>query len=120
MVKTLFQNSKAALIFAGLTIAGAVAMVGSQEDSGVLLEAVSVAEARANLKASAAQSGQAAPPPPSVFGEYKPQDPAGAAPNSGQAAGPASPAGSGEVFNPMKAPLASTAIVNPPETALPE
>ena len=36
MYKTVFQNSKAALLFAGLTIFGAVTMVGSPEDKGVL------------------------------------------------------------------------------------
>ncbi|PKP86055.1 MAG: hypothetical protein CVT77_19600 [Alphaproteobacteria bacterium HGW-Alphaproteobacteria-16] len=36
MYKTVFQNSRAALIFAGMTILGAVAMVGSPEDQGVL------------------------------------------------------------------------------------
>lgn len=36
MYKTVFQNSKAALIFAGMTIFGAVMMVGSPEDQGML------------------------------------------------------------------------------------
>ena len=40
MYKTLFQNSKAALLFAGMTILGAVMMVGSPEDEGVLDKAV--------------------------------------------------------------------------------
>lgn len=40
MYKVLFQNSKAALVFAGMTIIGAVTMVGSGEDSGVLTKAV--------------------------------------------------------------------------------
>ncbi len=36
MYKAVFQNSKAALIFAGLTIFGAVAMVGSSEEKGMV------------------------------------------------------------------------------------
>jgi hypothetical protein len=36
MYKALFQNSKAALIFAGLTIFGAAAMVGSSEEKGMV------------------------------------------------------------------------------------
>ena len=33
MYKTVFQNSKAALAFAAMTLFGAVAMVGTPEDS---------------------------------------------------------------------------------------
>jgi hypothetical protein len=40
MYKSVFQNSKAALVFAGMTIFGAVAMVGSPDDKGVLNKAV--------------------------------------------------------------------------------
>jgi len=36
MSRTLFENSKAALAFAGVTIFGAVVMVGSSESGGVL------------------------------------------------------------------------------------
>lgn len=36
MYKAVFQNSKAALIFAGLTIFGAAAMVGSSDDKGMV------------------------------------------------------------------------------------
>jgi len=40
MYKTLFQNSKAALLFAGMIIVGAVTMVGTPDDEGVLDKAV--------------------------------------------------------------------------------
>lgn len=40
MYKAVFQNSKAALLFAGMTIFGAVSMIGSPEDKGVLNKAV--------------------------------------------------------------------------------
>lgn len=40
MYKTVFQNSKGALVFAGLTIVGAVSMVGSPDNGGVLNTAV--------------------------------------------------------------------------------
>lgn len=36
MSRTLFENSKAALVFAGMTIVGALAMVGTEDSSGVL------------------------------------------------------------------------------------
>lgn len=41
MSRTLFENSKAALAFAAMTILGAVAMVGTSETGGVLGAAVS-------------------------------------------------------------------------------
>ncbi len=40
MYKTVFQNSKAALVFAGITIFGAVIMVGSPEDEGALTKTI--------------------------------------------------------------------------------
>jgi hypothetical protein len=40
MYKTLFQNSKAAMLFAAATVVGAVVMIGSPEDKGVLNKAV--------------------------------------------------------------------------------
>lgn len=40
MYKSVFQNSRSALAFAGMTIIGAVMMVGSPEDGGVLDKAV--------------------------------------------------------------------------------
>lgn len=40
MSKTLFENSKAALAFAAMTILGAVVMVGSEETGGVLDQTV--------------------------------------------------------------------------------
>jgi hypothetical protein len=40
MYKTLFQNSKAAMFFAAATVIGAVVMIGSPEDKGVLNKAV--------------------------------------------------------------------------------
>ena len=40
MYKTLFQNSKAALLFAVMTVISAVVMIGSPEDKGMLDKAV--------------------------------------------------------------------------------
>lgn len=70
LYKAVFKNSKVALLFAAIAIVSAVSMVGTSEDGGPLLDAVSKA------KASHAASGDAAPPPPppSVFGEYNPNE----------------------------------------------
>lgn len=50
MYKAVFQNSKIALLFAIMTIMSAVSMVGTSEDSGVLVKAADLAsEARQNM-----------------------------------------------------------------------
>lgn len=57
MSRTLFENSKAALAFAAVTLVGAVAMVGSSDNEGVLPR---VAEGLAEQTGNA---GEAAPAP---------------------------------------------------------
>jgi hypothetical protein len=119
MSRTLFENSKTALAFAGLTIFGAVAMVGTSENGGVLDSAVEsverqresmASEARAFAEARShgdAPSGQSAGAGSgSVFGEY-------GAPASGQpvAANP-SRAATGTMPGPMSAPFSATAMVD--------
>ena len=101
MYKTVFQNSKAALLFAGLTIIGAVSMVGSPEDKGVLDRAVDIFAAQRETVSNDAQvyaETQSVPDTPaaspgegwgggaSVFGEFAPGD---------SAVGPAVPASGG-------------------------
>jgi hypothetical protein len=109
MIKALFQNSRIALPFVVLTVLGAVSMVGSQEESGLLPKVVSFAEAQRSY-AGDAESAAAAPQPApaSVFGDYEPQQvasqplstPSGAADASGGS-------------NPMTAPMSSNAQVSP-------
>lgn len=77
MYKAVFQNSKVALLFAALTVVGAVRMVGSSEDGGVLVQVMDLAEsarddgAEVSVPAeSGPDRGSAADP---VFGEYDPQ-----------------------------------------------
>jgi hypothetical protein len=110
MYKAMFQNSKIALLFAIVTIMSAVSMVGTSEDSGLLLRAVSIVDAQRDRVASDAQafaearSVGDAPPPAPVFDEYAP----GSGPGPQQPA--ASPMG-GKGTGPMNAPLAPTARV---------
>lgn len=77
MYKAVFRNSKVALIFAVMTIISAVSMVGTSDDSGLLLRAVSEVQASRSVSAAHAggpgNAGQPAPPP-SVFGEYNPNE----------------------------------------------
>ena len=118
MSRTLFENSKAALAFAAITVIGAVSVVGTSDDGGVLTAVVERFGAKPEGQASAEQirsetpSDGDKPATPgagwagstSVFGDFtgKPpvpgQDPAATAQPSG---------------NPMTAPIAATAIVNP-------
>ncbi|MCZ8368563.1 MAG: hypothetical protein O9293_01130 [Porphyrobacter sp.] len=77
MYKAVFKNSKIALIFAVMTIISAVSMIGTSEDSGLLLRTVSEVKAsRSGSAAHAGGSGSAGQPaaPPSVFGEYNPHE----------------------------------------------
>jgi hypothetical protein len=89
MYKTLFQNSKAAMLFAVVTVVGAVVMVGSPEDKGVLNKAVDeFGEQRESFVEGAqtfAESQSVADEPidpeagwgsskSSVFGEYSPAE----------------------------------------------
>lgn len=117
MSRTLFENSKAALAFAAVTIVGAVAMVGTSEDSGVLPAVVERFGAKQGGQASAEQNRSETPSEgdkkatpgagwggsTSPFGDYSGQPPV-----PGQA--PEAPAQSN--VNPMTAPLSPTAIPN--------
>ena len=112
MSRTLFENSKAALAFAAVTIVGAVSMVGTSDDRGVLptlVERLGEKSANQGIIEQGSEGnvapGKAKAAPASVFGDYTGTNP------SGTAANPASgPASSGQVANPMTAPLAPTAI----------
>jgi len=123
MSRTLFENSKAALAFAAMTIIGAVAMVGTSDDSGVLPAVVErlgtkpaglagAGQAGAGQAGSEtpAQAGKTATPgagwggSTSPFGDYSGKPPVPGQPAGAQAAG---------AINPMTAPVSPTAIVNP-------
>lgn len=107
MYKAVFQNSKVALLFAGMTLFSAVSMVGTSEDKGALTEAVDRFGAQRSAVASEAaayaegRSEGDTPPPKPVFGEFENRAPSsgpGAKPNPGS--------------NPMTAPMSATAIVS--------
>jgi len=110
MSRTLFENSKAALAFAAVTIVGAVAMVGTSDNGGVLPAVVQKFSTQANGQAAPGQEGsgseggspEAQPTPKSVFGDYT------GTPQSGPL--PSAPGSAGG--NPMTAPVASTAVVS--------
>lgn len=78
MSRTLFENSKAALAFAGLILLGAITMVGTSENSGVLpTVADKLAEQRAanDARAFAEQQSVGEPTaPPAVFGDFDPAE----------------------------------------------
>lgn len=115
MSRTLFENSKAALAFAAITVIGAVSMVGTSDDGGVLTAVVerfgTMPEGQASAEqvssetpskdAKPAGAGWGSSSPTSVFGEFTGK------PSAGEADGDsAEPSG-----NPMTAPLAPTAVV---------
>ncbi len=117
MSRTLFENSKVALAFAAITVIGAVSMVGTSDDGGVLTAVVERFGAKPEGQASAEQIRSEAPSEgdkpatpgagwggsTSVFGDFSGK------PTAGQGAGAsAQPSG-----NPMTAPLAPAAVVNP-------
>ena len=119
MSRTLFENSKAALAFAAMTIFGAVAMVGTSEKGGVLDTAVETFANQRETIASdargfaAAQSKGDAPPEAGsgwgsepVFGEY------GADTAAQAVSGKSARAAASKVGGPMSAPFAATAIVS--------
>jgi hypothetical protein len=56
MYKAVFQNSKTALVFAGMTIFGAVSMVGTSEDAGLVSRAVDTVAAQRDSVASDAEA----------------------------------------------------------------
>ncbi len=117
MYKSVFQNSKAALAFAGLTLFSAVSLVGTSDDSGIIGKASDVIGAqRANIasEAQAFAGGQSQGDKPgkaeagsgsktAVFGEY------GA---DGKAVAKAPGAAANTGGNPMTAPLSPTAMVD--------
>lgn len=119
MSRTLFENSKAALAFAGMTLLGAVMMVGTSEKGGLLSRVDDIvadqrAQIAADAKAFAASQSVGDQPsasasgggkPGSVFGDY---DPAKAA-QPGPASVFTAPATGG---GPMTAPLAPGAVVD--------
>jgi hypothetical protein len=89
MYKAVFQNSKIALLFAGMTIIGAVSMVGSSEDEGILNKAVDrFGQEREAIADDAREFAEAQSVPdkvsdpaagwgssePSVFSDYQPGD----------------------------------------------
>ncbi len=112
MYKAVFQNSKVALLFAGMTLFSAVSMVGTKEDSGVLTKAVDRFGAERGAIASDAQAfaeSQSEGDTPgngdaeeAVFGNFNETTGPAATRRS------AKPKQSG---GPMSAPLSSTAIV---------
>jgi hypothetical protein len=115
MYKMVFQNSKAALAFVAMTVLGAVSMVGTPEDSGLVTRTADlIASQRASIASEAAayaegQSGEVAAKaePPSVFGEYTPADEAAA--QQALKLAPKGPPPPGH--NLMTAPLAPGAVV---------
>ena len=108
MYKMVFQNSKVALLFAIVTIMSAVSMVGTSEDSGLLLRVASLINGQRSHAAGPSdapgQPGEA-PPPPSVFGEYD----ASATSSASQVA--SAPPAYGNSYNPMTAPVSPGAVV---------
>lgn len=117
MYKSVFQNSKAALAFAGLTVFSAVSLVGTSDESGIVGTAAEfIGAQRANIasEAQAFAEGQSHGDKPgkadagleskgSVFGEY-------GADGKAVAKGTGGAANTGG--NPMTAPLSPTAMVD--------
>lgn len=109
MYKAVFQNSKVALLFAGMTLFSAVSMVGTSEEKGALTKAVDRFGAERSGFASDAAAfaegrseGDAPPQEKPVFGEFD---------GNGVPTAPGKATQSGQGGNPMTAPLSSTAIV---------
>lgn len=118
MSRNPFKNSKAALAFAAVTLFGAVSMVGSSEDGGMLTAVVErfgaepAGQVSADQVRSETPSDGDKPANPgagwggstSPFGDFTGQPPV-----PEQASAATGPSGG----NPMTAPMAPTAIVNP-------
>jgi len=132
MSRTLFENSKAALAFAAMTILGAVTMVGTSDSGGVLGVAVDRFGAEREAIASEASEfaeqqsvGDKVADPDSgwgssasAFGDYRPGEPATPPVTSGA---PAAVAPAAQGSGPAYAPLAPGAVViGPDDTAAPE
>jgi hypothetical protein len=119
MSRTLFENSKAALAFAGMTLLGAVMMVGTSEKNGVLSSIDEhLAAQRANITADAqafakeqsvsesdGKKGSGWGSEGTVFGDY---NPTGTKQPSAKSIPPATPPPGNSL---MTAPLAPGAIV---------
>lgn len=72
MSRNVFTNPKAALAFAAATLVGAVAMVGTSKDSGVLPAVVEKLNDSRAANANDMPGTDGPAPPPSVFGDYAP------------------------------------------------
>jgi len=119
MSRTLFENSKVALAFAAITVIGAVSMVGTSDEGGVLTAVVERFGTNPEGQASAEQvssqtprddgkpagAGWGSASPTSVFGEFT------GSPSAGEAAGDSAGDSAGPIGNPMTAPLSPTAVV---------
>lgn len=116
MSRTLFENSKAALAFAAITVIGAVSMVGTSEDGGLLTAVVERFGAIPKDQASAEEVSSTTPrdggkpagagwgsgSQTSVFGDFTGKPPAGQGPAASEP----------NSSNPMTAPLSPTAVVS--------
>ena len=126
MSKNMFESSKAALAFAAVTIVGAVSMVGTSDDRGLLAILADRFGNRPNYETSpsaeqvrseappevkqpsAPQSDWYAPPTP-VFGSYGDTSTDGSD-TSGNTTS-SRPSSAQPAVNPMTAPVSPTAIV---------
>jgi hypothetical protein len=109
MYRSVFQNSKVALVFAGMTLFSAVSMVGTSEEGGVLTDTVERLGAYRGAfgggTEGGAETGSESDQPEAeapVFGDYQSDE---------AAARPAAAAAQPQGTDPMSAPLSSTAIV---------
>jgi hypothetical protein len=110
MYKQVFQNSKVALLFAGMTLISAVSMVGTPDDSGVLTKAVDLVESQSGAfardpqaSAEGSSTGDNSGGTGPVFGDFN------------DAADPVTagaPASANQGSNPMNAPMSATAVVS--------
>ena len=110
MYRSVFQNSKVALVFAGMTLFSAASMIGTSDDGGMVTDTVERLEdyrgafaMPSQAEGQATSGGDEGQAEASVFGDYQP-DAAANSPASTSA--PQQQGGS-----PMSAPLSSTAIV---------
>lgn len=109
MYKQVFQNSKVALLFAGITLFSAVSMVGTPDDSGVLTKAVDLAESQRGAFARDPQASAEGESPGDnaggnspVFGDFN---------DTAQPATQGAPANAKQGTSPMTAPMSATAVV---------
>lgn len=120
MYKSVFQSSKMALLFAGMTLVSAISMIGTEEDQGLLTETVERIEERAAASGGTARGDAVAEGggvensrSQPVFGDYvaeaAPPPPSGGNGNGGAA----------QFANPMDAPLSPNAVVVPYGAPLP-